>query len=273
MVSRTGILSDDHFNKNCIDYMPMPMGFMNAKYRGNFGNPEFSGIKTPKYFHPVSRPASMDVYASTLAKYMAGNRADNIRTILNELHRQAKDFIPPEISLTRLARDKLDETKNITARPMYFSGSSIGSLLTEASIASQSIPIDKEKKYINIFRNATERERKTMMQKFIRIMKTEKINLKDEGIDTKILKGTATKGKQGQIRVGMVENGLRLLKSKGTNIDLDEIFRKTDESDLSSQITKPNEDDDDDDDDDDEEQKDYDSSGEESPDFSFGKQD
>ena len=265
MVSRTGILSDEHFYKNCIDYMPLPMGFMNAKYRGNFGNPEFSGIKTPKYFQPVSRPVSMDVYASTLAKFMKGDKAENTRTILNELHRQAKDFIPPEISLTSVARDKLD--KNINVRPVYFSGSSIGSLLTEASIASQSIPIDKEKEYINIFRNVSDIERKRMMQKFIRIMKTEKINLKDEGINTKILKGTATKGKLGKIRVEMVENGLRILKSKGTNIDLDEIFKKTDESDLSSQITKPNEDDDDDDDDDDdEEQKDYDS-GEESPEF------
>lgn len=273
MVSRTGILSDDYFYKNCIEYSPMPMGFMNAKYRGNFGNPEFSGIKTPKYFQPVSRPESMDVYASTLAKYMKGNKADNTRTILNELHRQAKDFIPPEVSLTRLARDKLDETKNnVIVRPVYFSGSSSGSLLTEESIASQSIPIDKEKEYINIFKNATDKERKNMMQKFIRIMKIEKINLKYEGIDTKILKGTATKGNPGKIRLSMVENGLKLLKSKGSNVDLNNVFSKTDESDMSSQITKLETIDDDDDDVDDEEVEDYDS-GNESPEFSFGKQD
>jgi hypothetical protein len=268
MVSRTGILSDDYFYKNCIEYMPMPMGFMNAKYRGNFGNPEFSGIKTPKYFQPVSRPESMDVYASTLAKYMKGNKTDNTRTILNELHRQAKDFIPPEVSLTRLARDKLDE--NINVRPISYAGTSRGTLLTEESIASQSIPIKKQEEYINIFKNAEKYEKINMMNKFVKVLKSLKINLKDEGIDTKILKGTATKGKPGKIRVEMVENGLRLLKSKGTNIDLDEIFSKTDESDMSSQITKLETIDDVDVDD--EEVEDYDS-GNESPEFSFGKQD
>ena len=109
-----------------------------------------------------------------------------------------------------------------------------------------------------------------MMNKFVKVLKSVKINLKDEGIDTKILKGTATKGKPGKIRVEMVENGLRLLKSKGTNIDLDEIFSKTDESDMSSQITKLETIDDVDVDD--EEVEDYDS-GNESPEFSFGKQD
>ena len=272
MVSRTGILSDEHFNKNCIDYMPMPIGFMNAKYRGNFGNPEFGGIKTPKYFHPVSRPASMDVYASTLAKYMAGNRADNIRTILNELHRQAKEFVPPEISLTRLARDKLDETKNITARPVYFSGSSIGSLLTEASIASQSLPIDKELAYINIFKKADRDDKIKMMNKFVKVLESAKINYKNEGISSQVLKGKRIKGSSADMntRLKMINNGFRLLKSKGANVDLDKVFSNIniDESDLSSQFTKLETLADD------EEyiDEDYDS-GEESPEFSFGKED
>ena len=273
MVSRTGILSDDYFYKNCIEYMPMPMGFMNAKYRGNFGNPEFPGIKTPKYFQPVSRPVAMDVYASTLAKFMKGNKSDNTRTILNELHRQAKDFIPPEVSLTRLARDKLDETKNnVIVRPVYFSGSSSGSLLTEESIASQSIPIKKQEEYVAIFKKANREEKINMMNKFVKVLESAKINYKNEGISSQVLKGKRIKGSGADmnIRLKMINDGFRLLKSKGANVDLDRVFSNIniDESDLSSQITKLETLGDD------EEyiDEDYDS-GSESPEFSFGKQD
>ena len=34
---------------DCESYKPLPIGYANAKFQGNRGNPFLDGIKTPKY--------------------------------------------------------------------------------------------------------------------------------------------------------------------------------------------------------------------------------
>ena len=48
MVTKVGILSDRRFRENCLEYEAFPVGFANADYDGNLGNPFLVGIKTPK---------------------------------------------------------------------------------------------------------------------------------------------------------------------------------------------------------------------------------
>ena len=48
MATKMGILSDRRLQDNCLEYEAFPVGFANADFEGNVGNPFLNGIKTPK---------------------------------------------------------------------------------------------------------------------------------------------------------------------------------------------------------------------------------
>ena len=99
MVSRTGILSDKSFADNCLEYRALPVGYATTHLSGHEQNPEYLGIKTPKYQKAAAKPVSADVLAVNLSKNFAGNRAANARQILDLYSRQAKEFKPPPVEI------------------------------------------------------------------------------------------------------------------------------------------------------------------------------
>ena len=104
MATKVGILSDEHYKKNCFDYASLPVGFANAEFRSGMSNPYLPGIKTPKYQRSAPKPMSADVAAVSAARTMPGNTAANARMILNEYQQMAKDFKPPPVNLVTQMR-------------------------------------------------------------------------------------------------------------------------------------------------------------------------
>jgi hypothetical protein len=233
MVSRTGILSDEHFYKNCIEYMPMPQGFMNANVQRKIGNTDYLGIKASKYLIPVSRPESMDVYASTLAKFMNGNKAENTRTILNELHRQAKEFVPPIVKINTINQDpNLDNVmNNVMVRPMSYAGTSRGDSITNQTMGIERKITSQESEYKLIYARENKTNRIAMMTKFTKIIKNSGVIVDEDIGRLKGQKTPANKAKEGKNRSAKKADILNLmdvyfnaLANIGSNVNLDEIF-------------------------------------------------
>lgn len=103
MATRTGVLSDDYGQLNCESYKPLPIGYANANYQGNRGNPYLDGIKTPKYQVSAARPVSADVMAVNRAQLMGGvNKAGDARQMLDFYIKEAKEFKPPPVKTRSL---------------------------------------------------------------------------------------------------------------------------------------------------------------------------
>jgi hypothetical protein len=64
MASRTGVLSDRHFDKVCFQYRALPMGYAQQAVDKMKKPPRvLDGVKIPKYSRPAARPISADVVA------------------------------------------------------------------------------------------------------------------------------------------------------------------------------------------------------------------
>ena len=98
MATKKGILSDANFNKNCLDYKALPVGFANAEFLGSMSNPFLDGVKTPKYQRSAPKPASADVVAVNNSNMFGGNKFVNARKMLDQYQKEARDFKPPLIN-------------------------------------------------------------------------------------------------------------------------------------------------------------------------------
>ena len=88
MASRTGILSDDHFDKNCFEYSAMPMGYAQVHKIQLPPNP-LPGIKPSKYPVVAPRPQSADVVAVNASmgnEKLAGD-------MLHAYNQSAKEYV------------------------------------------------------------------------------------------------------------------------------------------------------------------------------------
>ena len=108
MATKKGMLSDKAMMVNCIDYKALPVGFANSEYQGNMSNPFLQGIKTSKYQRAAPKPASADVVAVSNARFLAGNRANNARLILDQYQKEAKEWTPPPVNLAMITRGDKD---------------------------------------------------------------------------------------------------------------------------------------------------------------------
>ena len=103
MATRTGVLSNAYGEVNCESYKPLPVGYANANYQGNRGNPYLDGIRTPKYQVSAPRPVSADVMAVNRAQLMGGvNKAGDARQMLDFYIKEAKEFKPPPVKTKSL---------------------------------------------------------------------------------------------------------------------------------------------------------------------------
>lgn len=90
-------------NPDCESYKPLPIGYANANFQGNRGNPYLDGIKTPKYQRSAPRPVSADVMAVNHSQMMGGvNKAGDAREMLNFYIKEAKLFKPPPVKTKSL---------------------------------------------------------------------------------------------------------------------------------------------------------------------------
>ena len=105
MATKVGILSDRKLRDNCLEYEAFPIGFANADFEGNVGNPFLNGIKTPKYQRSASKPVSADVMAVNSAKFMQGNSFSNARNILRQYQKEVKEWKPPPVKLLSAATE------------------------------------------------------------------------------------------------------------------------------------------------------------------------
>lgn len=122
MATKKGMLSDKAMMVNCVDYKALPVGFANAEFQGNMSNPYLQGIKTSKYQRAAPKPASADVVAVSNARFIAGNRANNARLILDQYQKEAKEFKPPPVNLAKIARGNKDNDDYIFGRVAPYVG-------------------------------------------------------------------------------------------------------------------------------------------------------
>jgi hypothetical protein len=99
MAVRTGILGDEHFKKNCMEYQASRLGVFNADFQGDLINSLYDGIKTPKYQRSAPKPQSLDVLAVNQANLYKGNKAKIARDILQQEQTSAREFRPPPVKL------------------------------------------------------------------------------------------------------------------------------------------------------------------------------
>jgi len=107
--SKTGILGDKNWKENCLEYQALPVGFANAYFTGEMGNPFLTGIKTPKYQRSAPKPQSADEMAVNNAKFLKGSRTANATMLLKAYMKEADKFEPPKISL----RNEIDEGEGL----------------------------------------------------------------------------------------------------------------------------------------------------------------
>ena len=107
MATRVGIHSDSMLRDNCLEYQAFPVGFANADFEGNTGNPYLSGVKPPKYQRSAPKPVSADVMAVNNSKFLQGDPRENARGMLNQYQKEAREWKPPPVVL-RSGADEWD---------------------------------------------------------------------------------------------------------------------------------------------------------------------
>ena len=105
MASKTGCLSDAHFEKNCLDYHALPVGYANSRFQSTAYNPMLSGIKALKYQPSASKPMSADVLAVNMSIHTKGNRAQNARGMLDAMAQESRVFRPTATHIIPIAHE------------------------------------------------------------------------------------------------------------------------------------------------------------------------
>ena len=99
MASRTGILSDAHSEKHCLEFNAAPLGYFQATYHELPKNPSLLGIKTPRYVQTVQKPVSLDVAAVNLGKLLHSNNHMAASFLADKFADDIQGFKPQQISL------------------------------------------------------------------------------------------------------------------------------------------------------------------------------
>ena len=99
MASRTGILSDAHSDKFCLEFNAAPLGYFQATYNELPMNPNLPGIKTPRYVQTVDKPVSLDVAAVNLGKLLHRNSHASSSFVLDRMVDNVQDFSPPKVTI------------------------------------------------------------------------------------------------------------------------------------------------------------------------------
>ena len=99
MASRTGILSDAHSEKHCLEFNAAPLGYFQATYHELPKNPSLLGIKTPRYVQTVQKPVSLDVAAVNLGKLLHSNNHMAASFLADKFADDIEGFKPQQISL------------------------------------------------------------------------------------------------------------------------------------------------------------------------------
>lgn len=99
MASRTGILSDAHSDKFCLEFNAAPLGYFQATYNEMPMNPNLPGIKTPRYVQTVNKPVSLDVAAVNLGKLLHRNTHASSSFVLDRMVDNVQNFTPPKVNI------------------------------------------------------------------------------------------------------------------------------------------------------------------------------
>jgi hypothetical protein len=241
MSLRTGILSDSHFKKNCLDYQAPRIGVFNADFAGDTMNPFFDGIKTPKYQRSAPKPQSLDVLAVNQAALYKGNRQKIARDILQQEQTSAREFKPPPIKLRTVEqqndenfdyairaglnifddiegiRKSTEEASRVEQQTMKrMIATNRGTQMTKQTISTQTQNIQK---YLLSFMNKSPDEQKTLLNVFGNQLIRQGVNVREYNLE---LTGTEV-GKTDR-RTRIVERLLEIANARGANIDLEDMF-------------------------------------------------
>ena len=249
MAVRTGILSDDHFNKNCLEYQASRLGVFNADFQGDLINPLYDGIKTPKYQRSAPKPQSLDVLAVNQSSLYKGNRAVIARQLLKQEQTSAREFRPPPVKLKSadeqfqedydivmgvnpdfpLFEDVGEERKRLTTlqREQQQTKKKIiatnrGSQIVKQTISSQTdmggLDINLNRLLFN-FRNKDEKEQKGTLTRLEGIFRKQGINAGDYNIDFR----EANKNVLAS-RLTTAREAITALFARNANVNLEDVF-------------------------------------------------
>ena len=243
MSLRTGILSDDHFKKNCLDYQAPRIGVFNADFAGDTMNPFFDGIRTPKYQRSAPKPQSLDVLAVNQAGLYKGNRQQIAREILQQEQTSAREFKPPPIKLRTVEqqnndnfeyairadvnifddvegiRKSTEESSRIEQQTMKrMIATNRGTQMTKQSISTET-QTQNIQKYLLLYMNKAPDEQKTLINLFGSKLIRQGVNISEYNLN---LSGAET-GKTDR-RTRIVERLLEIANARGANVDLEDMF-------------------------------------------------
>ena len=230
MVSRTsGILCDKEFEKNCLDYVAMPVGMANAQFSPVPNNPLYDGIKPPKHQQMASRPVSIDVQAVNRSRLIAGDKFVTAGSIMDEIQNDSKNFNPPQVSINQPPPH--NEQLASVAQPNV-SGLSRGEQILTRSIGTQMDGVDK---YLSAFYNLKRTAQISAIRSIYKTLTENNIDLPSYGVDVKKFTGNISN------RSGQVERLFEASLVSDAVIDWNTIFStpvNREESTTSNVMTK-----------------------------------
>jgi hypothetical protein len=244
--TKTGILGDENWHKNCHEYHAFSTGFANATFNGQLMNPYLNGVKTPKYQRSAPK-ASADVEAVNNSRFMKGAPSVNAGRLLKGYIDEAKAFSPPPVNIpnalgnarrlaeTLVARGDLSpETADETYDRLVgsVSGPIRRSQITENrgdAITKQTVSDEARNPmwdlYLSRFLSMSLEDKRQIMTNMMTAMRVEGIN--PEKYEPQGGGRLLSIVKKLRPETGMLSRMLAMLQTasaRGARIDLDEVF-------------------------------------------------
>ncbi len=113
--TKSGILGDKNWHKNCHEYHAFSTGFANATFNGQLANPYLNGVKTPKYQRSAPR-GQADVEAVNNSRFMKGAASVNAGVLLKGYIDEAKAFSPPPVNIPNALGNSRALAERLVAR-------------------------------------------------------------------------------------------------------------------------------------------------------------
>lgn len=232
--TKSGVLGDDNWHKNCHEYHAFSPGFANATFVGQLANPYLNGVKTPKYQRSAPR-GSADVEAVNNTRFMQGAPSVNSARLLKGYIDEAKAFNPPPVNIPsalgsarRLAEvlvargDLSPETADESYDRLVASVSgpirraqiteNRGDAITKQTISDEALnPVWD--KYLERFTNMLKRDKMQVMTNMLNVMRMQGINPDKYEPQLKTETG-----------ISKLITLLRTAAARGARINLDEVF-------------------------------------------------
>jgi hypothetical protein len=262
MATKTGILSDRNYMKNCESYKPLPIGFANANFVGNRPNPNLPGVKTVKYQRSAPRPVSADVLAVNLARMNPqGNSFKTARNIMDMYVQKGKEFRPPPVKIRSLEEDleelhafifgdlyqgdigaamdytNLQDFMNdyygmlSGPRPKIYRQNRGDAILKQTiSTAVQVDDIPDRNFYLAHFNGLQRTQQEQIYRNLYRVLRTEGVNVSQYQVGNQPSKGDLQSS---------MPRLLEIIYSRGVNIDLERAFQMISPATLGEQSQPP----------------------------------